>query len=331
MDTIRWGIIGTGGIANQAATALKLVVGAEVHAVGSRAQETADQFAAKHRIPKAYGSYRQLLDDESVDIVYIATPHPQHKDVALAAIERGKAIVVEKSFAATYSGAREIVDAARAKGVFAMEAMWTRFLPAIQAAREVIAWGRIGDVRGVQGDFVTYFDYDPEHRLFAPDLGGSSLLDLGVYPISTAQFFLGEIKEVHCYARLAPTGVDSAAAISLVHAGGALSSLSCGADAHGPNRFTISGTNGWIDVEPQFHMSGQITINRTGQLPRIIEAKPKGVGYAHQFAEAQRLLQEGATESPTMPLAETLEIMDVLQTCLEQAGVQTYDVEVDLG
>ena len=331
MDTIRWGIIGTGGIANAAANALKLVVGAEVYAVGSRAQETADAFAAKYRIPNAYGSYRQLLDDENVDAVYIATPHPQHKDVALAAIERGKAIVVEKSFAATYEGAREIVDAAREKGVFAMEAMWTRFLPAIQAAKEVIAWGRIGEVRSVQGDFVTYFEYDPEHRLFAPDLGGSSLLDLGVYPISIAHFFLGGIKDVHCSARLAPTGVDSAAAMTLVHEGGGLSSLSCGADSHGPNRFVISGTNGWIDVAPQFHMTNQITINRTGQLPRIIEAKPTGVGYAHQFAEAQRLILAGEKETSTMPLSETLEIMDVLQTCLDQVGVQAYDVEVDLG
>jgi predicted dehydrogenase len=331
MDTVRWGIIGTGGIANGVVGDFLEVAGAEAYAVGSRSLERAEEFAQRHGLPKAYGSYRELLDDESVDVVYVATPHPQHRDVALAAIERGKAVLVEKSFTVTYEGAKQVVDAARAKGVFLMEALWTRFQPAVQAAKEVIAWGRIGDVVGVQGDLIAFREYDVTDRLFAPDLGGGSILDLGVYPISMAQYFLGEIREVHCVARRYPNGVDAAAAISLRHAGDALSSLHCSLDGHGPGGLIISGTKGWIKIEPRFHHPTSITVNRSGMSPRVIETRPIGKGYAHQFAEVTRCVQQGETESSTMPLADTLDVMRALEECTRQAGVSYREATVDLG
>lgn len=331
MDTIRWGVIGTGRIAHTVAKDFREVAGAELAAVASRSQERATAWAKEFGVEKAYGSYRDLLDDDDIDIVYVATPHPQHLGVALAAIERGKAVLVEKPLTATLEGAKQLVTAARKRGVFAMEAMWSRFQPAVQAAKEVIAWGRIGDVVGVQGDFVAYREFNATDRLFAPELGGGSILDLGVYPISLAQFFLGDVKATQCSARLYPNGVDAAASITLRHDGDALSSIACSIDSHGPVRFTILGTKGWIEIQPPFFRPTTISINRSGALPRIIETKVVGRGYAHQFAEVTRLLQEGAKESPTMPLADSLEVMRVLDECVTQAGVSYKEATVDLG
>lgn len=331
MEMVRWGIIGIGKLAEEVAPDFARVAGADLVAVASRTQDRADAFAARHGAEKAYGSYRALLDDESIDVVHITTPHPHHRDIALAAIERGKAVLVEKAFTATLAGAREVVDAAREKGVFCMEAMWTRFIPAIQAAKEVIAWGRIGDVLSVSGHLGFRANFDPLDRLFAHDLGGGSILDLGVYPVSLAQHFLGEVKDVTCAARLLQNGVDGGAAITLRHTGDALSALTCGVDTHGPARFVVQGTKGWIDIEPPFHHSASITVNRAGVLPRVIEMKPVGKGYAHQYAEVTRRLRAGHTESPTMPLADTLEIMGVLEECTRQAGVTYREATVDLG
>ena len=160
-------------------------------AVASRSQERADAFAARHGIERAHGSYAAILADPDVDVLYVATPHPQHHALALAALRAGKALLVEKSFTATTAGAAEVVDLARATGVFAMEAMWTRFQPAVVAMRELIADGAIGEVRSVQADLGVAREYDPADRLFALELGGGALLDLGVYVVSFAQMLLG--------------------------------------------------------------------------------------------------------------------------------------------
>lgn len=331
MDTVRWGIIGTGGIASGVVSDFRLVADAEVQAVASRSQERADEYARQHGVPTAYGSYRRLLDDESIDVVYIATPHAQHRDIALAAIERGKAVLVEKAFTTTYEGTKQVVDAARAKGVFAMEALWTRFQPAVQAAKEIVAWGRIGEVVGVQSDLIAHREFDPTDRLFDPALGGGALLDLGVYPVSLAQHFLGDVKEVQCLARLYPTGIDAGATISLRHDADALSSLTCAFDGHGPGSFRIFGTKGWVEIQPRFHHPTTVTVNRAGALPRVIETRPIGKGYAHQFAEVTECVLAGRTESSTMPLSDTLEVMRVLSECTRQAGIQYREATVDLG
>ncbi|MFT3888644.1 MAG: Gfo/Idh/MocA family oxidoreductase [Arachnia sp.] len=331
MSTIRWGIVGLGAIAHGVAGDFQFVPGAELVAVASRTKEKAQQFAALYGIKRAYGSYRELIESPDVDVVYIATPHPLHRDVALAAIANGKAVLVEKAFTATSAGAQQVVEAARAKGVFAMEAMWTRFQPVVAAAREVVAWGRIGEVIAVQGDLYAPRDYEAGHRLFEKELGGGAILDLGVYVVNFAQAFLGNIRSVDCLTRLYPTGVDKAASINLGHTGGGMSSLACGFDGPGPGRMTIVGTKGWIEVEPRFHHPTTLSVHRAGVLPRIIEARPTGGGYAHEFAEVTKRVADGSLESPTMPLQDTLEVMRVLESCLRQAGIQHEEVAVDLG
>lgn len=328
MESVRWGIFGTGAIAQAVAGDLPLVGDAELVAVASRTPEKAQAFASRFDLPKAHGSYRAMLDDPDVDAVYIATPHSHHRDLALAAIEAGKAIVVEKAFTATYAGTRRVVEAARAKGVFAMEAMWTRFLPAFSAAREVAAWGRIGEVLAVQGDLFAHREFDPHDRLFAPHLAGGAILDVGVYAVSFAQAFLGDAREIRCESRLFPNGVDAAATIAIRHSADGLSSLACGLDGPGPGRMIVVGTKGWIEVEPRFHHPTQITVNRQGVLPRIIEAAPTGRGYCHEFAEATQRILSGDTESLIMPLDDTLEVMRILDECLRQGGVSLTDADM---
>lgn len=331
MSTVRWGIVGTGSIAHAVVGDFQFVPGAELVAVASRTQAKADAFAAQHGIRHAFGSYPELLNSPDVDVVYIATPHPQHRDIALAAIANGKAVLVEKAFTATLAGAQQVVDAAREKGVFVMEAMWTRFHPVVAAAREVVAWGRIGDVIAVQGDLYATRAFQEGHRLFDKALGGGALLDLGVYVINFAQAFLGDVRTVDCLTRLYPSGVEMAAAIQLGHTAGGLSSLACGFDGPGPGRMIIIGTKGWIEVEPRFHHPSTISVHRAGVLPRIIEAKPSGRGYSHEFAEVTKRVREGMTESPTMPLQDTLEVMRVLEVCLRQAGIRHTEAAVELG
>ncbi len=330
METIRWGIIGAGWIADVMAADFRFVRNSELVAIGSRDMGKAQDLAKKHRVPRAYGSYAELLDDPDIDVVYVATPHPHHRDVALAAMARGKAVLVEKSFTATHDGAVEVVQAARDKGIFCMEAMWTRFLPAVAAAREVVAWGRIGDVLGVQGDLCAYREYDPNHRLFSPETAGGAVLDLGVYVLSFAQLFLGEAASINCVGRLNPNGTDAAAAISIGHTGGGLSALACGFDGHGPARMSIYGTKGWIEVEPRFHHPTTLSVHRSGVLPRIIEARMTGRGYAHEINEVSERMLAGDTESSIMPLNDTLEVMRVMEECLDQLGVRHQEAELNI-
>lgn len=327
MDSIRWGIAGPGRIADALVPDFMHVPRADVVAVGSRSEDRARAFASRHGIARAHGSYRALIDDPEVDVIYIATPHPFHRDIALAAIEAGKAVLVEKAFTATFAGTREVVQAARQHGVFAMEAVWTRFQPAIEAAREVIAWGRIGDVTGVQADLCAFRAYTDGDRLFAPDLGGGATLDLGVYLINLADFMLGEATSITAAGRLYDNGVDAAASYLLTYASGATASLTCGFDAHGPGRMIVTGTNGWIEVEPRFHHPRTISIHRAGVLPRIVDAPATGKGYCHELAEVNACLLEGDAESRTMPLDSTLHVAALMQDALSQLGVSYSEAE----
>ena len=212
-QTVRWGIIGPGRIASLVIKDFPYVTDAEAVAVASRSSERAQAFATQHRLARAYGSYQEIMADENVDVVYIATPHPQHHAIALAAIAAGKAALVEKTFTATVAGAEQIIAAARDRQVFVMEAMWTRFQPAIVLARALIDDGAIGDVRQLQADLGVFRAYDPADRLFDPNQGGGAMLDLGVYVVSFAQYFLGTPDRIEVSGSVAPTGVDAVAGL----------------------------------------------------------------------------------------------------------------------
>ncbi|HET9073725.1 MAG TPA: Gfo/Idh/MocA family oxidoreductase [Solirubrobacteraceae bacterium] len=313
---LRWGILGTGHIARAFCADLALTDSGSAVAVGSRRQATADAFAAELGLARAHGSYGALLEDPDIDVIYVATPHPFHRGNAIAALESGKPVLVEKPLAMNAAEARDIATLAQARGLFAMEAMWTRFLPHVQRIREWIAAGAIGEIVAVMADHGQSFTPDPGHRLFAPELGGGALLDLGVYPVSFASMLLGPPQRVVALLDPAFTGVDAQTSMLLGYAGGAQAILTCTLAAQGPTRAVIVGTMGRIETGPRFYAPTDVTlIPREGE-PVHVPSRHTGSGLRHQADEVARCLAAGETESPLMPLEETVSIAATMDTVL---------------
>lgn len=332
---IRWGILGPGRIAENVAADFVHVRGGRLVAVGSRNVDRAEAFAQRFSAGgssavtdgpiRAHGSYEALLADPEVDAVYIATPHAQHAANAIATVRAGRAALVEKAFTATYPGAVAVVEAARAAGVFVMEAMWTRFQPAVVRARELIADGAIGEVRAVTADLGVRRDFDPDDRLFSLALGGGTLLDLGVYVVSFAQMVLGEPVDVVARGSLLSTGVDAEAGLLVDFGDGRTANLLTSFRAPTPGDARIFGTDGWIDVPPRFHHPKELHLHRFGKDPIVESYDTPGVGYSYEFDEVNSCLAAGATESSIMPTSDTLAVQSVLQSAADQLGVALRD------
>jgi predicted dehydrogenase len=319
---IRWGVVGPRRIAEKVVEDFAVVDRAGVVAVASRSIDRARAFAERHGIERAHGSYADVLADAEVDVLYVATPHPQHHAIALAALRAGKALLIEKAFTATTAGATEIVDLARETGVFVMEAMWTRFQPAVAALRELVAEGAIGEVRSVQADLGVSREYDPADRLFDLAQGGGALLDLGVYVVSFAQMLLGTPSRVVAAGSLFPSGVDAEASLLLDHGDGRTATLTTSLRNALPGQARVFGTAGWIDVLPRFHHPTTIVLHRAGAEPETITRQPVGQGYAHELIEVTECLRAGRSESAVMTLADTLAVQTVLGEAAEQLGVR---------
>jgi predicted dehydrogenase len=320
-EEIRWGVVGPGRIAENVVRDFAVVEGARAVAVASRSQARADDFAGRHGLDRAHGSYAAILADPDVDVLYIATPHPQHHAIALGALRAGKALLVEKAFTATLAGAREVIDAARASGVFVMEAMWTRFQPAIVRLRELVADGAIGEVRSVQADLGVQKEYEPTDRLFDLALGGGALLDLGVYVVSFAQMLLGAPDTVTAHGSVFDSGADAESGLLLGWDDGRTATLTTSLRCALPGQARVFGTAGWIDVLPRFHHPDTIVLHRNGAEPETIARPHLGGGYSHELIEVTECLRAGATESRVMPLSDTLAVQEVLERAAEQLGV----------
>jgi predicted dehydrogenase len=325
-DTVRWGIISTGRIAKWFATAMKDVPGAVLQAVASRELAPAQAFAQEFGAARAYGSYEELVNDPDVDLVYIGTPHSMHAQNALMALRAGKGVLCEKAFTLNRREAEEVVALAREKKLFLMEALWSRYLPALAEVRRVIASGEIGPARQVMADFGFVSPGGPEHRLFNPALGGGALLDLGIYPLSISTAIFGPVESVRAQAELGPTGVDVQTGFTLKHRGGGISICSCSIVTRTPCELTISGTRGHIRMNTRFHQATSLTVVHEDGTSRTIETPYVGNGYAHEIVEAQRCFREGLLESPGMTLDETLDHMGVMDEIRRQVGV-TYAVD----
>lgn len=318
---LRWGVIGTGSIASSFAADLRLLPDAELVAVGSRAQATADEFGDRHDVPRRHPSYARLVADEAVDVVYVATPHPGHHDAALAAIEAGKAVLVEKPFTMDAGEALSLVAAARRHGVFLMEAMWARFVPHMVRLRSLVRDGALGDVRTVLADHGQWFAPDPDHRLFAPSLGGGALLDLGVYPVSLASMLFGEPAAVTAVGTPAFTGVDAQTSMVMTYDGGRQAVLSCTLEALGANRATVVGTEARIELDPVWYTPGGFWLLRRDGTAERYDEPHEGSGLRHEAAEVMRCMRADLTESPVMPLDETVAIMRTLDEVRRQIGL----------
>jgi len=313
-DPIRWGIAGPGRMAAAIVPEFHAAPNAELVAVGSRSSERAEAFATQHGIPRWHSSYEALLADPAVDAIYIATPHPQHTDIALAAVDAGKPILVEKAFSASVADTERIVAAARAAGVFAMEAMWTRFNPAVQHVKHLVADGEIGEVRGCQGDLTAFREYDPKDRLFNPAKGGGAVLDLGVYVMSFAQYFLGTPQLVRAVGGHYPSGVEGEFSVLFGYSDGRSASLAGAFTTYGPGRVMLNGTRGWIDVHPRFHRSASVTVWR-GKHPETIDFDS---GYRFEIEHVGDCLEQGLAESPIMPLDDTVAVQKIMAEVLSQ-------------
>ncbi len=321
--SIRWGIIGTGGIAADFAADLVHVPDAELVAVGSRNQAGADAFGARFDIPHRHPSYQDLVADDDVDAVYVATPHPMHHDGAMLAIGAGKAALVEKPFTVNAAETRELIDAARAQGTFLMEAMWTRFLPHIVRVRQILAEGGLGDIRSVTAEHGQWFEVDQSHRVLAPELGGGALLDLGIYPISFASMVLGTPTRISAVSQPASTGVDAITSMIFEYEGGRQAILSTTLETETKNNASINGTEARLEIKGMFFApSIYRVIGRDGTILEQYNEFHEGHGLYHQAAEVGRCLRAGVTESPILPLAETLSIMETLDQVRQRIGLR---------
>lgn len=325
MNTVRWGILGAGNIAKQQALAMKVAENTEFVAVGSRSLEKAQAFAEEFGPARAYGSYEELVADPELDAVYVASPHSGHCEHTLLCLDAGKHVLCEKPFAINAGEARRMVEAARAKELFLMEAFWTRYFPAMVQVRQWLSEGAIGPVRVVTADFGFRAGYDPEGRLFSPKLGGGALLDVGVYAANFASMVMGKPDRAASLMQPAPTGVDgqSAFILSKEDTMAVLYTTVC---ATTPWEAVVLGESGRIVIDSPFWKPSRVTLTVNGADPVVYERAYPGNGYQFQLEEVAQCLTLGATESDVMSLAETVEIMETMDDLRADWGLR-YPME----
>ncbi|MGW7266286.1 Gfo/Idh/MocA family protein [Streptomyces sp. NPDC054842] len=329
-ESVRWGILATGGIAAAFAADLVDLPDAELVAVASRSQESAKAFAERFAIPRAYGDWASLAADEEVDVVYVATPHSAHRAAAGLCLEAGRNVLCEKAFTLNAREAQELVDLARERGSFLMEAMWMFCNPLVRRLKALVDDGAIGEVRTLQADFGLAGPFPPSHRLRDPAQGGGALLDLGVYPVSFAQLLLGEPSDVTARAVLSDEGVDLQTGALLSYESGALASVHCSISGGTPVTASVTGSAGRIDIPDGFFFPDHFVLHRDGREPEKFMADPASGprnSMKHEANEVMRALRAGETESPLVPLDGTLAVMRTLDAVRDRIGVH-YPGEV---
>ena len=321
---VRWGILGPGGIAHKFADALKAIPDAEIVAVGSRDLQRANTFADTFDVPHRHGNYVELANNCEVDVVYVATPHPFHKACAMLCLAAGKAVLCEKPFTVDADQAEALIACAREHKRFLMEAMWTRFIPVIVKVREWLAEGVIGEPRMLTADFGNRVPLTAENmkgRLFALELAGGAMLDIGVYTVSLASMVFGVPTQITSLADIGETGVDEQAAVLLSYDAGEIASLSCAITTRTSQDARIFGTKGAIHI-PNFSRATSATLEVLGKDPLQIEIPFTANGFEYQVLEVINCLRAGKLESDVMPLDESLSIIKTMDTVREQWGLK---------
>jgi predicted dehydrogenase len=322
VGSVKWGILGTGKIAKRFMQAAFYVSDAQVVAVGSREQHTADQFGAQYGVPKRYGSYDALLRDPEVEVVYVATPHTLHAENTLAALQAGKHVLCEKPFTINAQQAEQVIQAARAAGKFVMEGMWTRCFPLVREIVRRLQAGELGEIRYLQADFGFRPEFNPVSRLFAPELGGGALLDVGVYPIALAFLVLGAPKQIVSHATLGATGVDELCSMLFRYDNGAQAVLSASLQVEMPKQANICGTLARVHLPAPWWKPSEAYLVRNDGTTEHLLYPYEGDGLQFEIRHVHDCLRQGLTESPWMPLDETLAIMHTLDALRAQWGVR---------
>jgi len=317
----KWGIIAPGGIARVFAADLGLIDSGDLTAVGSRDVEKARAFADEFGSAgtASYGTYAEVANDPDVDVVYVANPHAFHADAVLACLEAGKPVLCEKPLTLNARTSGELVAAARARKVFLMEAMWMRCNPNIRAMTELVADGVIGEVRSVAGDYGFYPGQDGLPRYSDPQLGASTLLDIGVYLLNFAWTFLGPPAEVRAVGTLSPDHIDKSVAIAMRYESGATAALDCTFEANTPGHAYVGGTLGHLAIREEFQRVTEFTLTTADGSTSYSEPL-LGHGFTHEIEEVHRCLAADATESPLVPLDDTVAIMATMDTIRSQIG-----------
>ena len=333
-DVVRWGIVGTGSVAQLFAADLRFVRGAQLAAVGSRDAARARAFADSFGASRAHASYDAVINDSNVDVLYIATLNTLHRQHAIAGLEAGKAVLCEKPFTLNASEARDVVQVARRSGRFCMEAMWMRFAPAVRELQARIKQGEIGEVRQINASLGFHFSFNPVHRVFDPHVGGGTLLDLGVYPISLCDAILGAPTGVTSQATIGVSDVDEHATMTLTYANGATASIETSLRSFLPNDAVIVGTRGRLSVPAPLYFPRAVASSSSARAPEDRSTQPQrllrtltgiarigaaklqapiqGSGYQYQVQEVMRCLAEGRSESELMSLDDTVRVMETM-------------------
>ena len=317
---IRWGIISTGNIAGKLADATRLVPDAELLAVGSRTQASADAFADRHGIPRRYATYEDLVGDPDVDVIYVATPHNLHHANTLLALNAGKHVLCEKPLAVNARETAEMIETARSKGLFLMEAMWTRFLPTWVDIKARLDAGEFGAIRSLQADFGIEEAYDLKSRLYDPELAGGALLDLGVYPVSLASWLLGKPQAMSSWAVLAPSGVDQRAAMTFTYDRGRFAQLNTASDVWSMVDATIVTEKKVVRAHRMFVDARSYEVVDFDKTETV--HKPYENGFEFEVRHTMECVSEGRAESRVMPLDESLEIIRTMDALRAEWGVK---------
>lgn len=320
--TYNWGIIGPGKIAHKFAQDLDKLPNARLHAVASRSEERARAFALQYGAPHAFGTYEAITSCPGLDVVYIATPHPGHRDNAIMCLNAGIPVLCEKAFAMNSRQVQEMVDAARANDTFLMEALWTRFTPSTTKALELIGHGRIGDVLSVKADFGFRAAYDPNSRLFDLALGGGSLLDIGIYPVFLALLILGKPAEIQAVAHIGATGVDEELGMLFKYEGGQLAHLHSTLRAFTKTEAYIYGERGAVHLHTRWHEPTTLSLILEDRRPQDYRFDYHTNGYSYEAEEVMHCLKHGLKESPLLPLSFSQDLMAVLDGVREKIGLE---------
>ena len=321
-DKIRWGLIGLGSIARRFGSCFPYADDAEIYAVASRSQENAEAFGAEFGATKRYNSYEALVNDPEVDVVYIGTPHNFHIAHTLLSLDAGKPVLCEKPFAVNAKEAQVMIDRARAKNLFLMDAFWTRYFPAMVKLRELLADNVIGDVMLVTADFGFRGPVMPERRHFNPDLAGGALLDIGAYCIQFASMIYGKLPvDIVSQCTLGSTGVDELSTLLFKYSDYEMARLTSSIRLTTPHEARVMGTEGYITI-PEFWHPSELTVTRPGQAPETYTFPFEGEGFQFEIMEVGDCLRAGVTESAVYPLDETLEIMQTMDRVRADWGLR---------
>ena len=318
---IRWGITGLGRIAGKFAEDLALNNDAELVAVASGSLDRAEEFAAGYQVKNAFGSYEALFACPEVDVVYIANEHTRHAETSIKALEHGKHVLCEKPAGLNAAEVKKMIEASRANGVFLMEALWTRFNPSVRKIKNLVDEGTLGTLRYIHADFCFYaLDKDTGGRLLNPDLGGGSILDIGIYPVFLAYLLLGLPDEVDARSKFFHTGAEVQTSMLLEYPK-SLAILHSSLANTSPVQAHISGENGTIHIDPRWHETKGFRLVQNGN-EETFEYPVTGRGYYHEIEEVHQCIRRGVLESELWSHNDSLQLIGLLDMIRKKAGVQ---------